>query len=189
MAALEAKINHKLETTNSLLHELLSRDARCRRRLTYQKQKLEEQGSGCHDDTTNSARDSQPESTCPVPMSRVTKSGGRLVPRPWEPAPASREPSNESTREYSELTTTLDYEELKSSTLSTDEDEETAREAGDVRLTLLTHSMSRARSLQLPSLQEQTAVLRHTHSDTQDTDVDAQTEPREQQSAASDSRL
>lgn len=64
---------------------------------------------------------------------------------------------------------TLDYEELKSSILSTDEDEETAKETGDLRLMVLNQNMGRARSVQLPPPQDR-AVLRQTHSDTRDPD-------------------
>ena len=74
---------------------------------------------------------------------------------------------------------TLDYEELKSSTLSTDEDEETAKETGDLRLMVLNQNMSRARSVQLPPPPaHDRAVLRQTHSDTRDPD-----QPRDDDSA------
>lgn len=65
---------------------------------------------------------------------------------------------------------TLDYEELKSSALSTDEDEETTKETtGDLRLTVLNQNMGRTRSVQLPVLEER-GVLRQTLSDTRDPD-------------------
>lgn len=83
-----------------------------------------------------------------------------------------------SPKEYSELTMTLDYEELKSSTFSTDE-EDTARDAGSLRLNILTpttSNLNRARSLQLPTEPSDTSegrergVLRQVHSDSKDTD-------------------
>lgn len=72
---------------------------------------------------------------------------------------------------------TLDYEELKSSCLSTDEEEETAKETADLRLSVLSshNTDRRTRSVQLPPL-EQGAVLRQSHSDPRDHDPDAGTD-------------
>lgn len=69
------------------------------------------------------------------------------------------ESMQESPREYSELTTTLDYDELKSSTLSTDEDELMLHQRFDPHpsssshsgaLTVIGSNLNRAKSLQLP---------------------------------------
>lgn len=183
MAALESKINRKLDATNFLLRELSSKEPRCRRKLTYQKQALEDQEASsakCPGDALlqrlapPTRPPEQAAATSPRPAaSRVLHPATRLMTGTRRSAQPSREESNESTREYSELTMTLDYEELKSSTLSTDEDEETAKEMGDLRLMVLNQNMGRARSVQLPPPEDR-AVLRQTHSDTRDPDFENQ---------------
>lgn len=81
----------------------------------------------------------------------------------------------ESPREYSELTTTYDYDELKSSTLSTDEDELLTRDpttSHSLSLTVVSTNLNRTKSLQLPEpdSSEERGVLRQTLSDSKDTD-------------------
>lgn len=184
MAALESKINRKLDATNFLLRELTSKEPRCKRKLTYQKQALEDVEASAAKCPADSAI-LRPCPTRPEQLShgaahaasrKVPHSAPRVGTDVTRRAPhTSREESNESTREYSELTMTLDYEELKSSILSTDDDEETAKETGDLRLKVLNQNMSRALSVQLPAAPSSTderAVLRQTHSDTRDPDHD-----------------
>lgn len=123
-----------------------------------------------------------PSSPAASSATRVLNLASKLVPRPMLRAAKSvTEPSthgtHDSPREYSELTMTLDYEELKSSTLSTD-DEDTNRDEASLRLNVLTTSpsnLNRALSLQLPEPEPDEVsrgVLRQTHSDSKDPDVD-----------------
>jgi hypothetical protein len=85
----------------------------------------------------------------------------------------------------------LDYEELKSSTFSTD-DEDTAKDATSLRLTVLNTNLNRARSLQLPQSSEglpERGILRQTHSDSKETDFETSGEGGLLESARSDSRV
>lgn len=89
------------------------------------------------------------------------------------------ESMHESPREYSELTTTYDYDELKSSTLSTDEDELLSRDrdpttSQSLELTVVSTGLNRTKSLQLPEPDpsEERGVLRQTLSDSKDDSKD-----------------
>lgn len=110
------------------------------------------------------------------PSSRVVNLASKIMsqPRYQRSKQSTQESAQASPKEYSELTMTLDYEELKSSTFSTDE-EDTARDTGSLRLTVSNTNLNRARSLQLPEPEPETLterrVLRQTHSDSRD-DVD-----------------
>ena len=127
-----------------------------------------------------------PSSPAASSATRVLNLASKLVPKPvlraarsvTETHPSTHHHStHDSPREYSELTMTLDYEELKSSTLSTD-DEDTNRDEASLRLNLLTSTASpgglnRALSLQLPEPdpdQVNRGVLRQTHSDSKEPD-------------------
>ena len=92
----------------------------------------------------------------------------------------TREPTQESPREYSELTTTYDYEELKSSTLSTDDEDTTSGMGGTTSLALTVMSnLNRATSLQLPEPEpsESRGVLRQTVSDSKEPDPGWESDP------------
>lgn len=87
------------------------------------------------------------------------------------------ESMQESPREYSELTTTYDYDELKSSTLSTDEEDLLIRDrdpttSQSLALTVVSTNLNRTKSLQLPEPDpsEERGVLRQTLSDSKDND-------------------
>lgn len=113
------------------------------------------------------------------PATRVKNLASKILPRPRSHQPRSKQSTLESAqgspKEYSELTTTLDYEELKSSTFSTDE-EDTTRDTCSLRLHVLSTNLNRARSLQLPEPEPQAerGVLRQTHSDSKDPEFDAE---------------
>ena len=206
MSLLEAKMNAKLEETNSLLREILKREHSKpkRRQLTHQKETLNEEehsdagypradeyysllGSG---DAGTSGLKAGTSSILGSPAGssggRVMNLASRLVPRPVLRAARSVTETStcphDSPREYSELTMTLDYEELKSSTLSTDDEDttNTNRDGTSLRLNVLNSSTSaisgtlnRALSLQLPEPEPSEVnrgVLRQTHSDSKDPD-------------------
>lgn len=86
--------------------------------------------------------------------------------------------ARESPKEYSELTGTFDYEELKSLQISTD-DERDSRDIG-TSLTVMSSSLSRTRSLQIDVQHEQQHeghALRQTHSDSRDIWMDPDPDP------------
>lgn len=101
--------------------------------------------------------------------SRILSKSSKIMSH--QPSKSStRDTTQESPREYSELTTTYDYEELKSSTLSTDE-EDTSGLGGGTSLALTVMSnLNRATSLQLPEPEpgESRGVLRQTVSDSKE---------------------
>lgn len=199
VSLLEAKMNAKLEETNSLLREILKREHKPKRRqLTHQKETLNEEE---HSDPAYSqvdeyysllaSSDQARAGTSGLLSSPAGSSGGRvinlasrLVPRPVLRAARSVTETStcphDSPREYSELTMTLDYEELKSSTLSTDDEDTTnTRDGTSLRLNIMNSTstasgtLNRALSLQLPEPEPSEVnrgVLRQTHSDSKDPD-------------------
>lgn len=192
---LETKINNRLEETNSLLRDFLSSKGVKRSRLqreTLVSQEEQEDSAEKHD-KYSLIHEQQPRTQSPSnasPASRVMHFASKIMSRPryQRSKQSTQESAQGSPKEYSELTTTLDYEELKSSTFSTDE-EDTARDATSLRLTVL----NRARSLQLPQSTEplpERGVLRQTHSDSKETDFDISGgEGGRLESARSDSRV
>lgn len=149
--------------------------------LVHQKESLkqediETQQASQHDKHSLLQEKSRHSPSSLSPATRVKSLASKILPRPRSHQPRSKqsvESTQGSPKEYSELTTTLDYEELKSSTFSTDE-EDTARDTCSLRLHVLSTNLNRARSLQLPEPEPQIerGVLRQTHSDSKDTDFD-----------------
>lgn len=196
----------RLEETNSLLREILKREHSKppkRRQLTHQKETLNEEehsdvGYSHGDEYFSLLGPSDHQQRAPGPSGLLHSPAGstssrgvinlasRLVPRPvLRTARSVTETStcpHDSPREYSELTMTLDYEELKSSTLSTDDEDttNTNKDGTSLRLNLLNSAASgtsgtlnRAQSLQLPEPEPgevSRGVLRQTHSDSKDPD-------------------
>ena len=191
---MEVKINQKMDFTNCLLQELLDKEKAAKTKLFYQQQHRSESQESQQpisksrngDNGKSSLIEQRSQSPRVSSAGRVMNMAARFMPRARKAAQQSREPSNDSTREYSELTTTLDYEELKSSTLSTDDDDEaTTKDAGSLHLTLMSGGLTRARSAQLPQ-PEGRGVLRQTHSDTRDSETELESQQRHPLSASSE---
>lgn len=200
MTELENRMSNRFEEMTALLKELAGKDAASTRKpLPRQPTVRQVRRSDSDEHLEQSNAENQPlmqhsqssaylQRPAPIshyPISRASSATSGVFPAKNSRLSCSRtklrsarsmtmETARESPKEYSELTGTFDYEELKSPHISTDE--EGSREAcvvpvpTAISLSVMSGPLSRARSLQMDEAQRSgtMATLRQTHSDSKE---------------------